>query len=58
MELYRKEIAKKPASPWAVPYIAKAVDAGLMADKGGSIDRPQDFVTREELATSLAGIKR
>ena len=58
MELYRKELAMKQASPWAEPYIAKAVDAGLMTDKDGSIDRPQDFVTREELATSLAGIKR
>lgn len=54
MDRYRKELAAQAADPWAVPYIAQAIDAGLMADKDGSIDRPRDFVTREELATSLA----
>lgn len=54
MDRYRAELAKQPASPWAVPYIAQAIDAGLMADVGGTIERPRDFVTREELATSLA----
>ena len=46
--------AALPASDWAVPYIEKAIDAGLMTEVNGSIERPQDFVTREELATSLA----
>lgn len=54
MEQYRRELGQQKASPWAVPYIAQAIDAGLIADKDGSIDRPRDFVTREELATSLA----
>ena len=54
MEQYRRELGQQKASSWAVPYIAQAIDAGLMADVGGTIDRPRDFVTREELATSLA----
>lgn len=28
--------------------------AGLMTDVGGTIERPRDFATRQELATSLA----
>ena len=54
MDRYRAELAAQSPSEWAVPYIAQAIDAGLMADVGGTIDRPRDFVTREELATSLA----
>ena len=54
MDRYRAELGQQKASSWAVPYIAQAIDAGLMTDKDGSIDRPRDFVTREELATSLA----
>ena len=54
MDRYRAELGQQKASPWAVPYIAQAIDAGLMTDVGGSIERPRDFVTREELATSLA----
>ena len=54
MDRYRAELGQQQASPWAVPYIAQAIDAGLMTDVGGTIDRPRDFVTREELATSLA----
>lgn len=54
MDRYRAELATQAADPWAVPYIAQAIDAGLMADVGGTIERPRDFVTREELATSLA----
>ena len=49
--------AALPASDWAVPYISEAIDKGYMADVGGTIERPQDFVTREELATSLAAVK-
>ena len=45
-----------PASDWAVPYIEKAIDAGLMTEVNGSIERPQDFVTREELATVAAAL--
>lgn len=54
MDRYRKELGAQAADPWAVPYIAQAIDAGLMTDVGGSIERPRDFVTRQELATSLA----
>lgn len=54
MDRYRKELAAQSPSEWAVPYIQDAIDAGLMTDVGGSIERPRDFVTREELATSLA----
>ena len=49
--------AALPASDWAVPYISEAIDKGYMADVGGSIERPQSFVTREELATSLSAVK-
>lgn len=48
--------AALPASEWAVPYISEAIDKGYMADVGGSIERPQSFVTREELATVAAAI--
>lgn len=54
MDRYRAELAAQSADPWAVPYIAQAIDAGLMTDVDGSIERPRDFVTRQELATSLA----
>ena len=49
--------AALPASDWAVPYISEVINKGYMADIGGSIERPQSFVTREELATSLASVK-
>ena len=54
MDRYRAELGQQKASSWAVPYIAQAIDAGLMTDVGGTIERPKDFVTRQELATSLA----
>lgn len=54
MDRYRAELAAQAADPWAVPFIAQAIDAGLMTDVDGSIERPKDFVTRQELATSLA----
>ena len=57
MDRYRKELGQEKADPWAVPYIREAVAAGLMADVDGTIERPQDFVTRQELATSLAAVR-
>ena len=54
MDRYRRDLAAQAADPWAVPFIAQAIDAGLMTDVGGTIERPRDFVTRQELATSLA----
>lgn len=57
MDRYLAERAALSASDWAVPYIDKAIDAGLMTEVNGSIERPQDFVTREELAASMAAVK-
>ena len=56
MDSYLARRGHRPASSWAVPYIQEAIDAGLLSDVGGSIDRPQGFVTREELATVAAAI--
>lgn len=54
MERYRKELgAEKPAS-WAVPSIHTCIDAGLMAEVNGGIDRPGDFLTRQEAAVMAA----
>lgn len=50
--------AALPASDWAVPYISEAIDKGYMADVGGTIERPQGFVTREELATVAAALSK
>lgn len=50
--------AALPASDWAVPYISEAIDAGVITDVGGSIERPQGFVTREELATVAAALSK
>ena len=58
MDRYRAELAAQAASPWAAPYIREAVAAGLMADVDGAIERPRDFVTREELATALAAARK
>lgn len=58
MDRYRAELAAQAADPWAVPFIAQAIDAGLMADVDGSIERPRDFVTREELATVAAALRK
>ena len=54
MDNYLARRNAKPADDWAKPYIQKAIDAGAMADVGGTIASPQGFVTRQELATSLA----
>ena len=56
MDSYLARRGQRPASSWAVPYIQEAIDAGLMSNVGGSIDRPQGFVTREELATVAAAL--
>lgn len=53
----QKERQSQEASDWAKPYIQQAIDAGTMTEnKAGSIDRPQDYVTRQELATVAANI--
>jgi len=57
MGRYLEERAQLPASGWAGPYIQRVVDAGIMAEDGaGSIARPRDFVTREELATVAVAV--
>ena len=58
MDSWLARRAALPASDWAVPYIEKAIDAGLMTEVNGSIERPQDFVTREELATVAAALSK
>ena len=54
MDNYLARRNAKPADDWAKPYIQEAIDAGVMTDVGGTIASPQGFVTRQELATSLA----
>mgnify|MGYP001771152835 FL=1 len=58
MDNYLARRNAKPPSPWAVPYIQQAIDAGVMTDVGGSIQSPQGFVSREELATVAAALAK
>ena len=58
LEDYLARRNAKPASQWAVPYIQEAIDAGVMSDVGGSIQSPQGFVSREELATVAAALAK
>lgn len=58
METYLAQRDAQPASGWAVPHIQEAIDAGVITDVGGSIERPQGFVTREELATVAAALSK
>ena len=58
MENWLTRRNNQPASDWAKPYIQEAIDAGVMTDVGGTIQSPQGFVTRQELATVAAAIKR
>lgn len=50
--------AKEPADSWAKPYIAEAIDSGVMADAGGTIERPKAYVTRQELAVVAAALAK
>lgn len=54
MDQYRKELGAKNAAQWAVPYIETCIDNGIMSEKSGSIDRPADFLTRQEGAVMMA----
>ena len=58
MENYLERRNSQPASGWAVPHIQEAIDSGVITDVGGSIERPQGFVTREELATVAAALAK
>lgn len=54
MERYRKELGTAAPASWAVPAIDKCIDAGIMSEKNGSIDRPLDLITRQEIAVVAA----
>ena len=58
MDSYLARRDQQPASDWAKPYIQEAIDAGAMADVGGTIASPQGFVTRQELATVAAALAK
>lgn len=58
MENYLERRSAQPADDWAKPYIQEAIDAGAMADVGGTIASPQGFVTRQELATVAAALTK
>ena len=54
MDNWLSRRAQEPASDWAKPYIEEAIEAGAMAEVNGTIERPRDLVTREELAVVAA----
>ena len=56
LEDYLARRGEREASGWAVPYIQRAVDAGVMAEEAGGIGRPQAFATREELAAVASSL--
>lgn len=58
MDNYLERRNAQPADDWAKPYIQEAIDAGVMSDVGGSIQSPQGFVTRQELATVAAALAK
>ena len=58
MDNYLARRNAKPADDWAKSYIQEAIDAGAMADVGGTIASPQGFVTRQELATVAAALSK
>lgn len=58
METYLSQRNAKPADDWAKPYIQEAIDAGVMTDVGGTIQSPQGFVTRQELAVVAAALSK
>ena len=58
MDNWLSRRAQEPASDWAKPYIEEAIEAGAMAEANGTIERPQSFVTRQELATVAAALSK
>lgn len=58
MNRYLTERNAKPADDWAKPYIQDAIDAGAMTDVGGTIERPQGFITRQEMAVVAAALSK
>lgn len=58
MNRYLTERNAKPADDWTKPYIQEAIDAGAMTDVGGTIERPQGFITRQEMAVVAAALSK
>lgn len=58
MDRYLMERNAKPADDWAKPYIQEAIDVGVMTDVGGTIQSPQGFVTRQEMAVVAAALSK
>ena len=58
MNRYLTERNAKPADDWAKPYIQDAIDAGAMTDVGGTIERPQGFITWQEMAVVAAALSK
>lgn len=58
MSRYLTERNAKPADDWAKPYIQEAIDAGAMSEVGGTIERPQGFITRQEIAVVAAALSK
>lgn len=58
MNRYLTERNAKPADDWAKPYIQDAIDTGAMTDVGGTIERPQGFITRQEMAVVAAALSK
>lgn len=58
MDRYLSGRNAKPADDWAKPYIQDAIDAGAMTDVGGTIERPQGFITRQEMAVVAAALSK
>jgi len=54
MDRYRKELGTEAPAPYAVPHIETCIDAGIMSEINGTIDRPGDFHTRKEAAVMPA----
>lgn len=50
MDQYRTELAKKPVSNWAKEAVDYVKKEGIMNGDANGQFRPQDFITREEVA--------
>ena len=58
MDNWLSRKANEPADEWAKPFIQEAIDAGVMSDVGGTIERPKSFVTRQEMAIVSAALSK
>ena len=53
IEAYFQELAKKPVSSWAQGHVATIKERGIMNGDADGAFRPQDLITREEVAATL-----